>query len=183
MSHGHENNLNVTRVRPVTAFRKTTNLSLRALELHEAVLGHAPERERRALCCCVVPLGRGVEDSLGFDAPFLLAHEITSYRMEGDLSMRDRIDYDVFGPFKVPSTPKGLFDNSGAAKKKFWETVDREHEGLSEAHGCYIISVCHRVWYVGLADASHSEWNAFTWARYGSTMRQCVKAEGMPTCT
>jgi len=35
----------------------------------------APERERRALCCSAEPLGGGVWNGLGFDAPCFLGEE------------------------------------------------------------------------------------------------------------
>jgi hypothetical protein len=67
-----KNKLNVTRVRQVSASCKTANLSPWALERQKQYLDHAPERERRALCCSDVPLGGGCRSSLGFDAPFSL---------------------------------------------------------------------------------------------------------------
>lgn len=60
-----------------------------------------------------------------------------------------KIVYRVFGPFKVPRRETGLVDEP-RAKQEFKERVD-EIEGLSEASGCYIVSVHQRVWYVGLA--------------------------------
>ena len=60
------------------------------------------------------------------------------------------INYRVFGPFKVPR--KGdLFDNGAAAKSVFWQEVEQSEAGLSKAYGCYILSVCQTVWYVGKA--------------------------------
>lgn len=52
-----------------SASSETTNLSLRALA-SEAVLGRAPARERRALCCSDAALGGARRSGLGFDAPF-----------------------------------------------------------------------------------------------------------------
>ena len=61
------------------------------------------------------------------------------------------INYSIFGPFKVPRKPGGLFDHGPAARKEFWRTVDQSKKGLSKGCGCYVISVRNKVWYVGLA--------------------------------
>lgn len=59
-------------MRQVTALRQTTNLSRKALEQKEQCLDPRPTLGRRARCCFSVPLGRGVEVSLGFRRSFFM---------------------------------------------------------------------------------------------------------------
>ena len=60
------------------------------------------------------------------------------------------VHYRIFGPFKLPRPPGGLFDSDAKAKKEFWQHVDQCADGLSRACGCYVLSVRKRAWYVGL---------------------------------
>jgi hypothetical protein len=61
--------------------------------------------------------------------------------------------YEVFGPFELPA---GTVD--GDAGQAFWHEVDGRRAGLSEAYGCFVLSVRSRgarselPWYVGRAD-------------------------------
>lgn len=61
--------------------------------------------------------------------------------------------FAVYGPFDMPRTG-GLIDNSAAAKKLFWQSVESAVPGLSMACGCYVFVVKAKrgalPWYVGL---------------------------------
>jgi hypothetical protein len=82
-----------------------------------------------------VPCGKGLGSGLGSGAPFLLAR-------------KTMINYGVFGPFEVFRKKDGLLDHN--AMTAFWQDVDEKEEGLSNACGCYVLSVRNIVWYVGL---------------------------------
>lgn len=58
--------------------------------------------------------------------------------------------FAVYGAYELPRS-NGLIDDSATSKRSFWEYVDKEIEGLSNACGCYIFAAQNRPWYVGLA--------------------------------
>lgn len=60
--------------------------------------------------------------------------------------------FDIFGPFKLPRSSNGLFTRDAGEKRQFWDYVESNTGKLSEACGCYLISVRNRVWYVGMAE-------------------------------
>ena len=62
------------------------------------------------------------------------------------------MNYDVFGPFKLPRSTNGLFTRDARTKREFWEEIQSSHDGLADACGCYLLSVRNRIWYVGLAE-------------------------------
>jgi hypothetical protein len=64
----------------------------------------------------------------------------------GRVNMR----FAVYGAYKLPRI-NGLINDSAASKRSFWEQVDEDIEGLSDACGCYIFAAQNRPWYVGLA--------------------------------
>ena len=68
--------------------------------------------------------------------------------------------FETFGPFNVPMTDSGEFDDSAAACRAFWQDVDGRAAGLSKGCGCFVFSVLGRdslPWYVGMtADAPFS---------------------------
>jgi hypothetical protein len=69
--------------------------------------------------------------------------------------------FEVHGPFSV-RRKRRLVSRENEDKKKFWEEVEDDEEGLSEACGCYVFAVHGRVWYVGLAAAQSFKHEMFT---------------------
>jgi len=63
------------RVHQVFASSQIANLSRKALEHQNQLLGHAPARGRRALCCSDVPFGEGGLSGLGFGVPFFVGRQ------------------------------------------------------------------------------------------------------------
>ncbi len=64
------------------------------------------------------------------------------------------MDFKVYGPCKMPKNPKGLITTNAEEKRCFWQKVDEDFDGPSEACGCFIfaISPCGggaKPWYVG----------------------------------
>ena len=69
--------------------------------------------------------------------------------------------YEVFGPFELPRTDGNLLDCQPESKKAFWAEVNGSNPGLSEACGCYVVSVHWVVQYVGLARRQSFEGECF----------------------
>ncbi|HUJ09713.1 MAG TPA: hypothetical protein VL171_06780 [Verrucomicrobiae bacterium] len=61
------------------------------------------------------------------------------------------MQYRIFGPVELPRNEYGLLTRDAGAKAEFWNYVDGFVPSLSEACGCYVISVRSVVWYVGVA--------------------------------
>ena len=59
--------------------------------------------------------------------------------------------FAVYGAFQLPRQNR-LIDYSPEAKSIFWEQVEDEIGGLSEACGCYIFAAQNKPWYIGLAE-------------------------------
>lgn len=60
------------------------------------------------------------------------------------------MNYIVIGAYKLPRK-NGIIDSSNSAKRKFWEYVEEDKEGLPSACGCYVFSAQNRPWYIGMA--------------------------------
>jgi hypothetical protein len=60
------------------------------------------------------------------------------------------IKFLPYGPFNVPVLHAGI---DGSREDEFWDNLERDETGLSEAVGCYIFAVRAgrgiRPWYVG----------------------------------
>ena len=94
-----------------SALPEIANLSPRALELQKQSLGHAPERERRALCCSIVPFCEGLGSGLSFDAPFtFLAQQMNDAEFNASpLSRRPTLTFSVIlWNFAALSRPSSL---------------------------------------------------------------------------
>jgi hypothetical protein len=61
------------------------------------------------------------------------------------------MQYEVHGPFLMEKSNR-LIDHSSAARKKFWQDVEKSKEGLSKAAGCYVFCIGKKPWYVGVAE-------------------------------
>jgi hypothetical protein len=48
--------------------------------------------------------------------------------------------FRVFGPFEMPRNTNGRIAFDRQARKRFWQSVESEHEGLSSGCGCYIVA-------------------------------------------
>lgn len=62
--------------------------------------------------------------------------------------------FQAFGPFNVPVNDSGHLDHSHSARAAFWREVEGREPGLSNACGCFILSIlgCEPLpWYVGTA--------------------------------
>lgn len=63
------------------------------------------------------------------------------------------MNFDIYGPYNLPKC-KGLIDRSADAKRAFWDAVEEDAPGLSNACGCYIYVVKAKrgtlPWYVGI---------------------------------
>ncbi|GAB6112554.1 hypothetical protein [Desulfomicrobium salsuginis] len=61
-----------------------------------------------------------------------------------------------YGPFDIPKQENGLISRNRDDLKEFWQRVEEENEGLSNAIGIYIFSIRAgkgvRPWYVGKSD-------------------------------
>lgn len=64
--------------------------------------------------------------------------------------------FEVYGPFEITRTSKGLVSSDAASKREFWEWVDGVVPSLPDACGCYVfaIQVSRGIlpWYVGKAE-------------------------------
>ena len=61
-----------------------------------------------------------------------------------------------YGPFVIPKSRRsGLIESNRISLNLFWDAVNKEEEGLSDAVGCYIFSIRAGrgllPWYVGMA--------------------------------
>lgn len=59
--------------------------------------------------------------------------------------------YTVHGPFEILRAGH-IISRDRNDKLDLWRRTDAEEEDLSYACGCYVFSIRHRVWYVGLAE-------------------------------
>lgn len=63
--------------------------------------------------------------------------------------------FQVKGPFDLEKK-RGIITSSPNAKNEFWESVEKQNEGLSDACGCYIFYISAGgsmlPWYVGKAE-------------------------------
>ncbi|MCU7929089.1 MAG: hypothetical protein KZQ97_22020 [Candidatus Thiodiazotropha sp. (ex Dulcina madagascariensis)] len=64
--------------------------------------------------------------------------------------------FEVEGPFELNRTKKGLINTDATTRRYYWEWVDENVSGLSEACGCYIFAIQASrgtlPWYVGKAE-------------------------------
>ena len=61
------------------------------------------------------------------------------------------MQFEIYGPYDVPRNGR-LVSRTRSDKGEFWNAVDGDVEGLSEACGCYVFAVRGRAWYVGMAE-------------------------------
>lgn len=59
--------------------------------------------------------------------------------------------YDIHGPFEVTRIGR-LVDKGAKIKREFWNEVDFNVDGLSNAVGCYVFCIGKKPWYVGMAE-------------------------------
>jgi len=60
--------------------------------------------------------------------------------------------YYVYGPYEMARDGRAV-SRQRQDKKVFWEVVDVDDQGLSDACGCYVFLIRGVAWYVGLAAA------------------------------
>jgi hypothetical protein len=64
--------------------------------------------------------------------------------------------FDVYGPFTLPRTTRGLIASTAADRRKYWDRVEENVPGLSKACGCYVFAIRASrgtlPWYVGKAE-------------------------------
>lgn len=56
-----------------------------------------------------------------------------------------------YGPYEVPRNGR-LIARDKKSKKLFWEQLEAQEKGISEACGCYIFTINGKAWYVGMAE-------------------------------
>jgi hypothetical protein len=65
------------------------------------------------------------------------------------------MQYEIYGPFEIEQSDQRLIPSRRRDHRAFWERVEEEEPGLSDACGCYVFGVRAgggiRVWYVGQA--------------------------------
>lgn len=61
------------------------------------------------------------------------------------------MNFAVYGPFPIIRNGRNVARDA-KTKRAFWEVVDEEDDGLSDACGCYVFVIRNRAWYVGKAE-------------------------------
>lgn len=69
--------------------------------------------------------------------------------------------YSIQGPYELTRKNR-LINDSAASKRSFWNRIDEEIEGLSDACGCYVFAAQNRPWYIGLAEKQPFKKECFT---------------------
>lgn len=63
--------------------------------------------------------------------------------------------FNIQGPYELERS-KGLIDSSAKARREYWERIDDDIPGLSDACGCYVFSIKASrgmlPWYIGKAE-------------------------------
>ena len=64
--------------------------------------------------------------------------------------------FEVYGPFEIDRTSKGLVSSDAASRREFWERVEDDVPDLPDACGCYVFAIQASrgilPWYVGKAE-------------------------------
>lgn len=71
------------------------------------------------------------------------------------------MNYKIYGAWEI-SRRNRIINNSNEAKRLFWDDVEEDTEGLSDACGCYVFSLQNRPWYVGMASKQSFAQECFT---------------------
>lgn len=87
--------------------------------------------------------------------------------------------YKICGPFEVPRD-SGLVTREPVRKREFWDLVDDDTEGLSDACGVYIFLIRSRVWYVGCAEKQAFYKECFTPQKIMHYDEACNEKVGAP---
>ena len=93
-----------------------------------------------------------------------------------------------YGPFVIPKSRRsGLIESNRISLNLFWDAVNKEEEGLSDAVGCYIFSIRAGrgllPWYVGLAKKQTFRKECFTSDKLIRYINEVVKRKGTPVLT
>jgi hypothetical protein len=70
--------------------------------------------------------------------------------------------FAVYGGYELPRLNK-IIDSSAGSRQDYWNSVENDIEGLSQACGCYVFSAQNRPWYVGLAEKQSFEKECLTY--------------------
>jgi len=72
------------------------------------------------------------------------------------------MNFAVYGGYELPRLKK-IIDFSSASKRDFWDGIEDDIEGLSQACGCYVFAAQNRPWYIGLAEKQSFEKECLTY--------------------
>jgi len=89
------------------------------------------------------------------------------------------LNYDIHGPFEVIRSGR-LVDKSAKGKRDFWQSVEENVPGLSDAVGCYIFCIGIKPWYVGLAEKQSFRSECFQPHKINAFNSAIDKTKGAP---
>jgi hypothetical protein len=71
------------------------------------------------------------------------------------------MNFTIYGPYEIPRDGN-LITRDRYRRRQFWDVVDAEEAGLSEAIGCYIFSIRGIPWYAGSAQRQDFKHECFS---------------------
>ena len=95
------------------------------------------------------------------------------------------MEFYVYGPFKmIRNSETGLIAHDATSKKRFWESVEEQEEGLSSACGCFVFAMSagggKRPWYVGKAERQNFRKECFQPHKINNYNSVVAKQKGKP---
>jgi hypothetical protein len=90
------------------------------------------------------------------------------------------MEYKIHGCFSMARSGS-LISRTKADKHRFWEEVEAEADGLSEACGCYVFMVGKRAWYIGMAERQSFKQECFALHKITQYNEALDKVQGPPS--
>ena len=84
------------------------------------------------------------------------------------------MNFSIHGPYEIPRDGN-LITRDRHRRRQFWDTIDVQTAGLSEAIGCYIFSIRGMPWYAGSAqrqDFKHECFSAHKITQYEAALHK-----------
>lgn len=92
--------------------------------------------------------------------------------------------FDVYGPYEIERTQKGLIASTARDRSEFWEWVEDDIPGLPGACGCYIFAIQASrgtlPWYIGKAERQSFKNECFSLHKINHFNNAIVGRKGIP---
>lgn len=90
------------------------------------------------------------------------------------------MNFTIHGAFEIPRDGTHLITRDKDERNEFWNRVDEDEDGLSQACGCYVLSIRGKPWYIGMAQRQDFRHECFSHHKITSFDTALNKGRGTP---